>query len=88
MPQLIDRKGLHTLNSAAGIAYIKAGGNRCIFCGSPDIEGYSVRIEGGSAYQDIHCLSCDADFTDAYHLESVYHGDSQVDSDGTLWSWK
>lgn len=52
-------------------AYLAADGTACPYCESPDIEGGPVEIEGGSAWQQCHCLDCNATWNDVYTLATV-----------------
>ncbi len=53
--------------------YLEHRGVRCPFCHSQDIEGASVKIDAGSASQDITCLnkSCGRYWTDIYRLVDI-----------------
>lgn len=51
--------------------YIKSGGTNCPNCGSADIEGSSVTIDGGSATQRIDCMACDHRWFDVYQLVGI-----------------
>ncbi|MDK9702476.1 MAG: hypothetical protein OEL20_05000 [Sulfuritalea sp.] len=48
--------------------YVRKGGGVCPSCGSDQIEGNSVNIDGPTADQRVSCLDCDADWTDFYRL--------------------
>lgn len=48
--------------------YIKSKGVKCPFCGSEDISGEEVNIDGGSASQSVSCMECNASWNDHYHL--------------------
>lgn len=48
--------------------YREASGGVCPCCGSENIEGGSIDIQGRSAYQEVSCLECDASWNDVYHL--------------------
>lgn len=48
--------------------YVAKLGVVCPFCGSHDIEGGAVEIDGGIAYQPVSCLECDSEWTDTYAL--------------------
>jgi hypothetical protein len=54
-----------------GKSYLEKKGVCCPFCGSRNIEGDSVEIDAGGAYQDVRCLRCEAEWTDEYKLVSV-----------------
>jgi len=43
---------------------------KCIFCGSGDIEGGFIEIEGKKAYQKMWCLACENPWEDVYVLTS------------------
>lgn len=49
--------------------YVAKGGSLCPFCGSDNIEGYSVEIDGNTAWQDIGCNECDNEWRDVYKLD-------------------
>jgi hypothetical protein len=51
--------------------YLATRGVKCLFCLSSDIEGGSVEIDNGGAYQPINCLACDETWTDSYKLTGV-----------------
>jgi hypothetical protein len=44
--------------------------NKCPQCGSGDIEGGSVEIDGRHAIQRVRCSECGATWVDEYALES------------------
>jgi hypothetical protein len=47
--------------------YAKDGG-ACPACGSDQIGGGPVTIEGAAAFQEVSCLECDATWEDVYRL--------------------
>jgi transcription elongation factor Elf1 len=47
----------------------------CPFCGSPDIEGQSVEVDGSYANQRVSCVACGRRWYDNYSLTSVEAGD-------------
>ena len=49
-------------------AYAKEGGKECPMCLCIEIEGDSVEIEAGGAYQRITCNECGWAWVDAYEL--------------------
>lgn len=51
-------------------AYLK-NPTRCFGCGFEGLEGGSVRIDSGMAYQDVHCLDCGLAWVDEYALCDV-----------------
>ena len=53
--------------------YIETGGVGCPRCGSHDIEGGSVSIDQGIAYQHVWCTNpeCLLNWTDQYTLTSI-----------------
>jgi len=48
--------------------YLAHGGTQCPFCGSYDITGDEVNIDAGSAWQDVFCNDCPAEWQDTYNL--------------------
>lgn len=50
--------------------YLKRS-HQCLNCGSDDIEGDFVEVDGGGASQDITCLKCYSSWTDVYILTDV-----------------
>ena len=55
--------------------YLLADGGVCPFCSAWEIEGGSIDIESGNAYQEITCARCDGNWVDRYRLapEGPYH---------------
>lgn len=51
--------------------YVADGGTECPFCGSDDIEGSTVQVDGATAWQDITCPSCGAEWRDIFSLSGV-----------------
>lgn len=45
----------------------------CPHCGSTDIEGHSVDINGHFANQDCSCNECEGEWADVYKLEKCYY---------------
>lgn len=48
--------------------YVAAGGGACPFCGSSNITGGFVNIEGREASQPVDCQDCEAEWVDIYNL--------------------
>ena len=48
--------------------YVEKGGLCCPCCGSHEIEGGSVEVSGGMAFQEITCGKCGAGWDDEYKL--------------------
>jgi hypothetical protein len=48
--------------------YVARGGNCCPSCGSHDISGGSITVDGRTAYQGVTCADCDAEWNDTYQL--------------------
>lgn len=51
--------------------YIEQGGVSCPNCQSQDIEGRSIEISAGCAWQPISCNNCPAVWNDVYKLDTV-----------------
>ena len=53
---------------------------RCPMCECTDVEGDSIDINNGHAYQEITCTCCGANWKDVYVLrsyESLFDGDGK-----------
>lgn len=62
---------LSRLRQMADQKYIKTGGIFCPFCGSDQIEGGNIDIEGMIAYQPIKCNDCGEYWQDYYSLKGL-----------------
>ena len=51
--------------------YVRYGYTRCPICGSDNISGRSVQIDGNDAWQDVSCFECEAEWEDLYQLMGV-----------------
>jgi len=51
--------------------YVQAGGVKCPFCGSEDVEGGSMDVDTGYVSQEVTCLECDSTWNDLYKLIDV-----------------
>lgn len=60
---LVEEDG--TLTDAG---YVRAGGLKCPFCGSEEIEGGAWNADAGYATQEMSCNDCDEDWLDQYQL--------------------
>ncbi len=63
------------LTNDAKQRYLKGRGTHCPFCGSEQIEGSHVEVDGGRAVQPIGCLICDKEWSDIYTLDDVVAGE-------------
>lgn len=52
--------------------YVAKGGSICPFCGSTEIEGDGVEIDGPTATQEVSCGSCEATWFDTYALTGYF----------------
>jgi transcription elongation factor Elf1 len=59
-----------TLTQAQVKAYLE-NSSSCPFCGESDIEGSSVEIDSGGAWQNIDCNNCGAKWQDVYTLTDI-----------------
>lgn len=57
--------------------------DHCPYCGSGEIEGDSVDISNGCAFQDVRCLECSRSWRDEYKLVHV-EGDRPSADDGVF----
>ena len=48
--------------------YVEMKGTKCPACGSIELEGRSINIDGGTATQGMSCLDCCATWEDVYKL--------------------
>lgn len=48
--------------------YVEEGGTFCPYCGSRQLEGGSVTVDAGEAWQGISCNDCGAAWQDQYKL--------------------
>ena len=55
--------------------YIEKGGGFCPFCGSYNLDCYSLDVEGGRVYQRIRCIDCQRSWVDGYTLNSIQDWD-------------
>jgi transcription elongation factor Elf1 len=46
------------------------GATKCPYCNSEDIQGHSVNIDAGTAWQDVECNECGQGWHDIYTLTS------------------
>lgn len=51
--------------------YLKNVAVKCPYCGSGDITGSQIDVEGNSAIQEVTCDNCDARWHDVYKLVDV-----------------
>jgi ribosomal protein S27E len=52
-------------------AYLKAGGVKCPYCGTDDIQGGFIETIWESAHQEVKCLACDKQWMDVYTLSEI-----------------
>jgi transposase-like protein len=50
------------------------GDNPCPYCGSSDIDGGFVEVDGKFAFQSCSCNACESEWTDRYVIEACLHG--------------
>ena len=48
--------------------YLKHGGGKCVACGSKNIEGGPMEMDGTSAWCVVDCNDCGASWKDVYKL--------------------
>lgn len=53
------------------VNYLKWHGVHCPFCDSTQIEGGSVEVNDGGAFQEVNCLDCESEWHDMYTLTDV-----------------
>lgn len=59
--------------------YVQSGGVACPYCGSEDIVGDSIQVEGGTAWQKITCNGCDEQWQDTYVLAGVFRQERDLE---------
>jgi hypothetical protein len=55
--------------------YRAAKGNRCPFCGSREVEGGKLQVDGPHAWDESSCLDCHATWKSSYELTGYYDGE-------------
>jgi formate dehydrogenase maturation protein FdhE len=48
--------------------YVAKGGGCCPFCGSGDLTGRFIEVDGRTAAQPVDCNNCEAEWIDMYTL--------------------
>ena len=51
--------------------YVENDYGNCLGCGSGNIEGDSIDVEGNTTGQRIRCVDCDLTWVDVYTLSDV-----------------
>lgn len=67
--------------------YLKKGGNLCPFCGSDEITGGPVEIDGACALQEVSCLFCGAVWWDSFLLAGYRISRGPVGYDSQAGPW-
>lgn len=52
--------------------YVELDGTRCPACNSTQLEGGSIDVDQGYAWQEIYCHDCHLEYQDVYELRSYY----------------
>ena len=52
--------------------YVAEGGIKCPVCGFEEIEGGSIEVDSGGAYQEMSCPNCYEEWQDVYRLVDVF----------------
>ena len=66
----MDRLEVEQLTPEQKVAYL-ADSSHCPFCKSSDIEGGSVDVDAGGAWQEVGCNACGKSWNDFYRLVDV-----------------
>ena len=75
----MSSKKLHCLNSEE---YAAKGGVRCPYCNRSNIEGDGVvDTDFGTAWQNMSCIDCNAEWRDEYSLTGYSTDGEDDDSD-------
>jgi hypothetical protein len=64
-------QSIQVLDAAAINQYLLTGGTSCPSCLSSNIEGGSIDIDQGRAWQNVSCTECGLEWTDGYQLVGV-----------------
>ena len=59
------------LTKEAKREYLETKGTACPFCGSEQLDGGFVEIDGGHAYQPMSCLEGGKQWSDVYVLDDM-----------------
>ena len=51
--------------------YLNSGEGKCPLCKSDDIESSLLEVDGSTAWQDVFCHDCRAEWTDIYELKGI-----------------
>ena len=62
---------MESLTTEQRAKYIADRGEHCPFCGDFRIEGDSVYVDIGTAWQDITCTECRKSWRDLYTLTGI-----------------
>lgn len=49
--------------------YANKDGHHCPFCESLDLDGESIEVDSGAAFQRVSCMECNGSWVDVYKLE-------------------
>lgn len=51
--------------------------SKCPFCGSEDINGGHMEVDGGSTWQEVDCNKCGESWQDVYTYSGIYHNETE-----------
>lgn len=76
----------NSAESSAEERYVSAGGAFCPHCGSRDIVGGGIEVDGATAFQAVQCQACESDWVDQYTLSGfsdlvIYEADASAHAD-------
>lgn len=60
-----------SLTPAAREQYVKHAYGKCPYCGSRDIVGDSLEVDGNQVTQPVSCSECERSWTDVYTLTGI-----------------
>jgi len=58
--------------------YIRNGGQMCPFCSGGSLQGGSIHVDDGRAFQQVSCLECERIWQDVYRLMDAKPDDDPV----------
>lgn len=51
--------------------YLKRQGLRCLYCGSEELSGGELTLDGPIGWANVQCINCEREWVDRYELTGV-----------------